>query len=61
VLDCALDDVNNKSKVQAGISLLMSIDARHRTAFRYYQSGSPFEYDLVRMLYLEKRKMDIAK
>ena len=61
VMDYALDDVNNKSKVQAGISFLMSIDARHRTAFRYYQSGSPFEYDFVRMLYLEKRKIEIAK
>jgi len=23
--------------------------------------GSPFEYDMIRMLYLEKRKLDIAK
>jgi phospholipid-binding lipoprotein MlaA len=61
VLDCALDDVNNKSKVVTAIGVLEAVDARHRTAFRYYQSGSPFEYDLVRMLYLEKRKMDIAK
>ncbi len=38
-----------------------AIDDGHRTAFRYYQSCSSFEYDLIRMLYLEKRKMDIAK
>ena len=61
VLDCALDDVNNKSKVVTTIGVLEAIDARHRTAFRYYQSGSPFEYEFLRMLYLEKRKMDIAK
>ncbi len=61
VLDCALDDVNNKSKVVTAFGVLGAIDARHRTGFRYYQSGSPFEYDLVRMLYLETRKMDIAK
>jgi len=61
VLDWALDDVNNKSKVRTAIDVSEAIDTRHRTAFRYYQSGSPFEYDLIRMLYLEKRKMDIAK
>ena len=61
VLDCALNDVHNKSKVRLGINVFEVIDTRHRIAFRYYQSGSPFEYDLIRMLYLEKRKMDIAK
>ena len=38
-----------------------AIDARHRQSFRYYASGSPFEYELVRLLYTEKRKMDIAR
>ena len=33
---------------------------RHRTAFRYFETGSPFEYDLVRLVYTEKRKLDIA-
>ena len=61
VLDWALDDVDNKSKVRLAIDVLEAIDARHRVDFRYYQSGSPFEYDLIRMLYLEKRKMDVAK
>jgi phospholipid-binding lipoprotein MlaA len=35
------------------------IDTRHRTAFRYFETGSPFEYDLVRLIYTEKRKLDI--
>ena len=61
VLDWALDDVDNKSKVRLGIDVLESIDARHLIGFRYYQSGSPFEYEFIRMLYLEKKKMDIAK
>ncbi len=38
-----------------------SIDKRHRTSFRYHQSGSPFEYDMIRMLYTAKREMEIAK
>jgi phospholipid-binding lipoprotein MlaA len=39
---------------------VQAIDTRHRTAFRYFQTGSPFEYDLVRLIYTEKRKLDIA-
>ena len=38
-----------------------AIDTRHRQPFRYYKSGSPFEYELVRLLYTEKRKLQIAK
>jgi phospholipid-binding lipoprotein MlaA len=38
-----------------------AVDKRHRTKFRYYQTGSPFEYDLIRMLYTAKREMEIAK
>jgi phospholipid-binding lipoprotein MlaA len=40
---------------------LRPVDTRYRTAFRYYGTGSPFEYDLVRFLLTEKRKLDIAK
>ncbi|RLC14382.1 MAG: VacJ family lipoprotein, partial [Deltaproteobacteria bacterium] len=61
VLDWALDDVGDKSNVHLAIDILNAIDTRHNIDFRYYQSGSPFEYDLLRMLYLEKRKMDVAK
>lgn len=38
-----------------------AVDTRHRQSFRYYQSGSPFEYDMLRMLYTAKREMEIAK
>lgn len=38
-----------------------AIDARHRQSFRYYGTGDPFEYELVRLLYTEKRKLQIAK
>lgn len=40
---------------------LRPIDARYRTAFRYYSTGSPFEYDLVRFVATEKRKLDIER
>ena len=52
---------SNESKIRWGLDALETIDARHEVPFRYYQSGSPFEYDMVRMLYLEKRKLEIAK
>jgi phospholipid-binding lipoprotein MlaA len=40
---------------------LRPIDLRHTTAFRYYGTGSPFEYDLVRFFYTEKRRLDIER
>lgn len=40
--------------------VLQPIDTRSRIAFRYYETGSPFEYDLVRLLYTEMRKLEIA-
>jgi phospholipid-binding lipoprotein MlaA len=40
---------------------LRPIDIRSQIAFRYYGTGSPFEYDLVRFLYTEKRRLDIEK
>ncbi len=38
-----------------------AIDKRHRESFRYYRSGSPFEYDMMRMLYTSKREVEIAR
>jgi phospholipid-binding lipoprotein MlaA len=38
-----------------------AVDQRHQIQFRYYQSGSPFEYDLVRFLYMKKRELDILR
>ena len=49
---------NDLGPVYQGVG---AIDARHRQPFRYYKSGSPFEYELVRLLYTEKRKLQIAK
>ncbi len=38
-----------------------AIDTRAQIAFRYYETGSPFEYEWVRLLYTTKRKLDIEK
>jgi len=44
-----------------GVYTLKAIDARHQVKFRYYETGSPFEYQLVRFVYAKKRELDIAK
>ena len=52
----------NNNKAAAGAFVVIgSVDIRKRTKFRYYQSGSPFEYELIRYLYMQKRKLEIAK
>lgn len=43
------------------ITGLRAIDTRSRINFRYWESGSPHEYELVRLLYTKKREIDIAQ
>ncbi|MBW2452713.1 MAG: VacJ family lipoprotein [Deltaproteobacteria bacterium] len=47
--------------VALAFTVVSAIDKRHRESFRYYQSGSPFEYGMIRMLYTSKREIEIAK
>ncbi|MGE8178709.1 MlaA family lipoprotein [Pseudomonas fluorescens] len=54
----------NVSKVSANhpeIWVLRSIDKRYQTNFRYGQLNSPFEYEKVRYVYTEARKLQIAE
>jgi phospholipid-binding lipoprotein MlaA len=41
--------------------VLYAVDLRRNIDFRYYGSGSPFEYDLVRFLYTKKREFEISQ
>lgn len=45
---------------ETALSVTRAVDTRHKVKFRYHQSGSPFEYDLIRMFYTMKRDMDVA-
>jgi len=45
----------------AGVTALGAIDARHRQSFRYYESGYPFEYNVVRFIYHEQREIETGK
>lgn len=49
---------NTASRTFTGVS---SVDRRHRQSFRYYQTGSPFEYEMVRLFYTKKRELEIAR
>ena len=66
VLMAAIDPYKNCSgkdarTIEAILLALEAIDKRHNVNFRYYETGSPFEYALVRFLYNELRKIQIAQ
>jgi len=41
--------------------LIEAVDTRANTSFRYYENGSAFEYEMVRLLWSTKRELDVAK
>ena len=47
--------------ISAGIETLNAVDTRHQQSFRYYESGYPFEYYMVRFFYHEKREIESHK
>ncbi|MBU5613643.1 VacJ family lipoprotein [Geomonas sp. Red51] len=51
----------NDSTFTYAYSGIYAVDRRHRTPFRYRQTGSPFEYELIRTLYTMKRDFDIEQ
>jgi phospholipid-binding lipoprotein MlaA len=54
-----LDNVN-EGYTYAYYTLLV-LNTRATTSFQYYETGSPFEYELVRLLWATKRELDIEK
>ncbi len=57
-LDLSDDD---EDILKYSLTAMKAIDKRHRTKFRYHGTGSPFEYELIRLLYNTKRELDIEK
>lgn len=43
--------------ITLGFTVISAIDKRKRTPFRYYGTGSPFEYERIRILYTKKREL----
>jgi phospholipid-binding lipoprotein MlaA len=54
-------NVNEAWVIWTGLAVLEGIDTRHREKFRYYESGYPFEYYMVRFIYNKKRELLIMK
>ncbi len=52
--------INDAVYFSPAVLALYAIDARHQETFRYYQTGSPFEYDFVRFLYTKSRELSIG-
>ncbi|AAR36062.1 MULTISPECIES: VacJ family lipoprotein [Geobacter] len=50
----------DNAAITAAYTGTSAVDRRHRIPFRYRQTGSPFEYELLRMLYTMKREDDVA-
>ena len=51
-------NTGNGFAIASGITALETIDARNQQSFRYYESGYPFEYYMVRFIYHQKRKIE---
>lgn len=61
MIDSAIDPLNfDNNDLEVPYYILKGIDMRKRMPFRYYGTGNPFEYELVRFLYTKKRELEIA-
>jgi len=54
-------NVSEVSSNHPEIWALRGVDKRYQTSFRYGQLNSPFEYEKVRYVYTESRKLQIAE
>jgi phospholipid-binding lipoprotein MlaA len=55
IAELGMDDTN-ETILNYSLTGLYVIDKRHSQSFRYFMTGSPFEYDLVRRLHLLQRE-----
>ncbi len=51
----------NSFPIDTGITALGVVDARHQQSFRYYESGYPFEYYMVRFFYHKMREIESGR
>ena len=55
------ENVDNGNALLTGITVVESIDTRHREKFRYYDSGYPFEYEMMRYFYYKIGELQVMK
>jgi phospholipid-binding lipoprotein MlaA len=58
IAELGMDDTH-ESILNYSLTGLYAIDKRHDEPFRYFKTGSPFEYDLIRKLFQIKRQFEI--
>jgi phospholipid-binding lipoprotein MlaA len=46
-----------RTEIEVGTTALETVDLRHRESFRYYDSDYPFEYNMVRYIFSERREL----
>lgn len=56
-----VDEMGLKSEEELAMMLIRSINARKQIPFRYYATGSAFEYELIRFLYFRARNLQIQR
>lgn len=54
-------EVSNSSLYDYGVWTLNAIDTRHQQSFRYFESGYPFEYYMVRFFYHGRREIESGR
>jgi phospholipid-binding lipoprotein MlaA len=47
-----------RGDVSWGLGAVNVVDQRSNISFRYYSTGSPFEYENIRFLYVRKRLIE---
>ena len=61
VVDEIYTSASDRDKLYWGMTGLYYISKRAGIPFRYYETGSPFEYEYVRYIYLKYRQVEIEK
>lgn len=60
-LQVVIDELGMTAEEEMFLSLLGSINTRANLPFRYYASGSAFEYERFKVLYMKYREIQIAR
>jgi phospholipid-binding lipoprotein MlaA len=52
---------STEDKVKWSLTGLRIINTRSNVEFRYFETGSPFEYELVRYIWMKNRELQIEQ
>jgi ABC-type transporter lipoprotein component MlaA len=61
LVNSAVSDSGDRDRLCWSLTGLNIINTRATIPFRYYETGSPFEYELMRYAYLKDRQINIEE